>query len=162
MVVLIHHDGSHDALTISLYISITALIFFKGRATSGNKVYLSDGSLGSFEEAKATCTNANGLLASPRNAYENIAIQSISLHYGVYAFLGMREDKSTRRSNISKGIFRYLSGGEISYTNWDNGEPNNSQGTSEECIDMRITGKWNDCVCEERRLIVCEFYLTRN
>ncbi|KAM5141830.1 pulmonary surfactant-associated protein D-like [Mantella aurantiaca] len=128
----------------------TAFLFFKGRASSGDKIYLSDGGQGNFDDAKARCANAGGQMASPRNDNENEAILSIRNHYGVLAYLGITEQES-------KGTYNYLSGEAISYTNWDQNEPNNFQGTIEDCVEIRDTGKWNDAICEHKRLIICEF-----
>ncbi|XP_077323362.1 pulmonary surfactant-associated protein D-like [Lithobates pipiens] len=132
----------------------TAFLFFKGRATSGDKIYLSDGDQGNFNNARERCTKAGGQMASPRNAEENEAILFITNQYGVVSYLGINELETL-------GTYRYPTGEVISYTNWKQNEPNNFEGRPENCVSMQDTGKWNDVVCASTRLIICEFSITR-
>ena len=37
---------------------------------------------------------------------------------------------------------------EVSYTKWDQGEPNNWEGRQEDCVEFLGTGDWNDELCE--------------
>ncbi|XP_073453315.1 pulmonary surfactant-associated protein D-like [Aquarana catesbeiana] len=132
----------------------TESFFFKGRARSSDKIFLSDGDQGNFNEAKARCTNAGGQMASPRNSDENKAILSINKQYGFVSYLGINELETP-------GIYRDPSNEVISYTNWKENEPNNYQGIQENCVELQNTGKWNDIVCEAKRLIICEFFISR-
>ncbi|XP_073453322.1 pulmonary surfactant-associated protein D-like [Aquarana catesbeiana] len=132
----------------------TAFLFFKGRATSGDKIYLSDGDQGNFNDARERCTKAGGQMASPRNAEENEAILFITNQYGVASYLGINELEEL-------GTYRYPGGEAISFTNWNVGEPNNFEGRQENCVEMQNTGRWNDIVCANTRLIICEFSITR-
>ncbi|XP_073453303.1 uncharacterized protein [Aquarana catesbeiana] len=127
-----------------------AFSFFKGRAVSGNKFYVSNGVEGTFSFAKARCAEAGGIMASPTKPEENTAIQSIRNQYGSHAYLGINELDT-------KGIYRYPNGKRISYTNWKANEPNNHQGTPEYCVEMQETGQWNDKPCNANLLIICEF-----
>ena len=56
-----------------------------------------------------------------------------------------------------EGQFRWLtSGTELTYTNWADGEPNNS-GDIEDCVTLwSSNGKWNDQSCAKRFSSVCE------
>lgn len=127
-----------------------AFSFFKGRAVSGDKFYVSDGAQGTFSLAKARCAQAGGIMASPTNPEENTAIQSITIQHGSPAYLGINE-------LFTKGIYRYPNGERISYSNWRANEPNNHQGKPENCVEMHETGQWNDIVCDANLFIICEF-----
>ena len=49
-----------------------------------------------------------------------------------------------------------VTGANLSYTNWDSGEPNDA-GAGEDCIDMRgYFGVWNDFPCTAALPTVCE------
>ncbi|XP_040177029.1 pulmonary surfactant-associated protein D-like [Rana temporaria] len=132
----------------------TAFLFFKGRAKSGDKIYLSDGEQGNFENARERCTKAGGQMASPTNAEENEAIRFIINQYNVDSYLGINELEEL-------GTYRYPGGLAISFTNWNVNEPNNFEGRQENCVEMQNTGRWNDIVCASTRLIICEFSITR-
>ncbi|XP_060097021.1 pulmonary surfactant-associated protein D-like [Heteronotia binoei] len=135
-------------LMVAVTNSRNAHLFPNGR-TVGGKIFKTDGSQGSFEASKATCFQAGGQLASPRNASENSAVQQIIARHNKAAYLGISDMQN-------EGTFAYLCGDEIGYMNWADEEPNNAGG-KEDCVEMYLDGKWNDRSCTERRLIICEF-----
>ncbi|XP_077323740.1 collectin-46-like [Lithobates pipiens] len=141
-------QGKFKALNGQLKELQTAFLFFKGRARSGDKIYLSDGGLGNFTDAKKRCADAGGQIASPNNADENEAVRSITNHFDGLAFLGINELETD-------GTYRFPSGDAISYTNWKKDAPSNNQDTH--CLELQRTGKWNDIACQNKRLIICEF-----
>nr|XP_060623054.1 pulmonary surfactant-associated protein D-like [Anolis sagrei ordinatus] len=122
---------------------------FPGGRIVGNKVFISSGYEGNFNDLRQRCWQAGGQLASPRNYAENIAIKDIVVLYQKSAFLGITDIQT-------EGTFRYSNGERIVYSNWEIGEPNN-QDVEEDCIEVYSSGKWNDKSCGERRLIICEF-----
>uniref|UniRef100_A0A8C3T0N5 C-type lectin domain-containing protein n=1 Tax=Chelydra serpentina TaxID=8475 RepID=A0A8C3T0N5_CHESE len=124
-----------------------AWIFMNGK-NAGEKTFQANGSEGDFETSKATCSQAGGLLASPRNSAENTAIQQIVVRHNKAAYVGINDIET-------EGSFKYLSGEAIGYSNWAGGEPNNL-GT-EDCVEIYSDGRWNDKSCHEKRLIICEF-----
>ncbi|XP_063819488.1 pulmonary surfactant-associated protein D-like [Pseudophryne corroboree] len=142
-------DGRVNTLQSKLTQQQTAFTFFKGRATSGEKIYVSNGDKANYNDGKMACAKKGGQLASPRNVNENQAVLAISLEYSFPPFLGIN-------SMQTKGTFRYLSGEIITYSNWSPGEPNNDKGV-ESCVEMYTNGKWNDKNCKEKRLTICEF-----
>ncbi|XP_054838119.1 pulmonary surfactant-associated protein D-like [Eublepharis macularius] len=137
-----------DDLAVTVTKNQNAHLFPNGRSV-GRKIFKTDGSQGNFEASKATCFQAGGQLASPRNSSENTAIQQIIARHNKAAYLGINDMQS-------EGTFTYLCGDAIVYMNWANEEPNNAGG-KEDCVEMYLDGKWNDRSCTERRLIVCEF-----
>ncbi|KAM9093802.1 C-type lectin domain family 4 member G isoform X1 [Sarcophilus harrisii] len=48
---------------------------------------------------------------------------------------------------VKEGIHKWIDGTSLGYTNWNEGEPNDSQGR-ENCVMMLHHGKWNDFTCE--------------
>lgn len=120
---------------------------FPGGRIVGNKVFVTSGYEGTFDDLKQRCLQAGGQLAVPRNAEENTAIQQIVVLHKKSVFLGVFQ---------TEGKFKYLNGDAIVYSNWQSGEPNNDKG-NENCVEVYVTGKWNDRSCGEKRLILCEF-----
>lgn len=123
-------------------------MFPNGRIV-GEKIFMTSGYEGNFDSLKQRCSQAGGQLASPQNAAENAAIQQIVVLYNKLVFLGINDIQT-------EGRFKYLNGGNIVYSNWQTGEPNNDKGI-EDCVEVYSSGKWNDKSCGEKRLIVCEF-----
>ncbi|XP_053892072.1 pulmonary surfactant-associated protein D-like isoform X1 [Malaclemys terrapin pileata] len=125
-----------------------AWIFINGNSGS-EKTFQANGSEGDFETSKATCSQAGGLIASPRNSAENSAIQQIVVRHNKAAYIGINDIQT-------EGSFKYLNGEAIGYSNWAPGEPNNVGGI-EDCVEVYPDGRWNDKSCNEKRLIICEF-----
>lgn len=115
----------------------------------GNKVYVTSGYEGTFDDLKQRCLQAGAQLASPRNIAENNAVQQFVVLHNKPVFLGINDIQT-------EGSFKYLNGDPIIYSNWQQGEPNNDKGR-ENCVEVLVNGKWNDRPCGERRLILCEF-----
>nr|XP_016851014.1 PREDICTED: pulmonary surfactant-associated protein D [Anolis carolinensis] len=122
---------------------------FPGGRIVGNKVFITSGYEGNFDDLKQRCQQAGGQLASPRNSAENTAIKDIVVLYQKSAFLGITDIQT-------EGTFRYLNGETIVYSNWQAGEPNNDH-NQEDCVEVYSSGKWNDKSCGEKQLIICEF-----
>lgn len=49
----------------------------------------------------------------------------------------------------------YPSGMDLAYTNWNDGEPNDS-GSNEDCAVLGNTGRWNDVACTRTFSYMCE------
>lgn len=45
---------------------------------------------------------------------------------------------------------------EVSYTNWDNGEPNDYGGVAEDCTELHKSGFWNDNPCSTLYPYMCK------
>uniref|UniRef100_A0A674IUC6 C-type lectin domain-containing protein n=1 Tax=Terrapene triunguis TaxID=2587831 RepID=A0A674IUC6_9SAUR len=125
------------------------VLLFPNGMTVGEKIFKTEGSEGNFETSKAACSQAGGLLASPRNSAENSAIQQIAARHKKMPFLGINDIQT-------EGTFKHLNGEALGYSNWASNEPNNSEGI-EDCVEIHSSGKWNDKSCAEKRLIICEY-----
>ena len=55
-----------------------------------------------------------------------------------------------------EGDFQWLDGAEVTYTSWQNGEPNDSGG--EDCVELNRfdSTNWNDVTCDAANYLVCE------
>ena len=57
----------------------------------------------------------------------------------------------------NEGTFSWIdSTTDNNYTNWNDGEPNNS-GNNQDCVIMTSTGLWNDHICANASRFVCSF-----
>ncbi|XP_013907132.1 PREDICTED: pulmonary surfactant-associated protein A-like [Thamnophis sirtalis] len=117
-------------------------------AIAGNKLFTSNGKASVYEKTKVTCQEAHGSIAAPRNLNENKAIQKIVQYYNSYAYLGVIESNEP-------GKFNFWNGDPLNFTNWYKNEPS-GQGT-EKCVEIYSDGTWNDKMCNNYRLVVCEF-----
>jgi hypothetical protein len=91
--------------------------------------------------ADEEATFLGGHLATVRNIAENSWIVSTfnPLSKTNNLFIGFTD-------NASEGSFRWMSGETNTFSNWDSGEPNNSNGNEDYTEIMVDTGKWNDVV----------------
>jgi len=76
--------------------------------------------------------------------------------YGIYIWTaGQWENHKSR----SKFVWKFINGDQRSmgYTNWDSGQPDNSDG-KEACVNLwkKYGYKWNDEPCGHRYCFVCE------
>ncbi|XP_053548859.1 pulmonary surfactant-associated protein D-like [Bombina bombina] len=126
-----------------------ALLFARG-SSAGDTLFVTNyREYSSYYDASFTCITGRGQLASPRSVDENQAVASIISQFSNLAFLGINDIQT-------EGVFRYPSGEAISYYNWSPNEPNNNN-DAEDCTEILANGKWNDCVCYQRHLTICEF-----
>ncbi|KAM5141340.1 uncharacterized protein ACMZJ9_015084 [Mantella aurantiaca] len=142
-------DGRLRDLQSNLDNHRNAFAFTKGVARANNKIYVINEVEVTYSVARVSCAKAGGQLAMPQTAAENEAIFSICGPAKQHTFMGINDLQT-------EGVFRYLSGEDITYSNWGPGEPNNVL-NNEHCVEMREAGKWNDENCSSKRFYVCEF-----
>ncbi|XP_051002285.1 mannose-binding protein C [Acomys russatus] len=126
--------------------NIRKWVLFSLSEKVGKKYFVSSGKKRNFEEAKALCSQFGASMATPRNAEENRAIQSVAKDI---AYLGITDREVEDQ-------FVDLAGNRVRYTNWNRGEPNDT-GSAEDCVVVLLSGSWNDVSCADTFLAVCEF-----
>ncbi|XP_075114204.1 pulmonary surfactant-associated protein D-like [Leptodactylus fuscus] len=136
-----------NQLKQSISSKMKALLFARG-ATAGEKTFVTSGKELTYEESKAMCLKAGGQLPLPRNSEETKAILDIAQYYNLHVYLGITDIQT-------EGVFRYPDGKTLTYSNWNTNEPN--QDGDEDCVEMLLSGKWNDRACKDKRLNICEF-----
>uniref|UniRef100_A0A673JAL8 Mannose-binding protein C-like n=1 Tax=Sinocyclocheilus rhinocerous TaxID=307959 RepID=A0A673JAL8_9TELE len=103
----------------------------------GQKYYVSDGLVGNFEKAQKFCSDAGAKIVLPRSEDENKVLTSMQ------AALEKKE-----------GHFVDMSDQPLTFTNWNEKEPNDYNG-AEDCTIIYKSGLWNDTDCNsERHFIV--------
>ncbi|XP_017391847.1 mannose-binding protein C [Cebus imitator] len=112
----------------------------------GKKLFLTNGETMTFDKVKALCAQFQASVATPMNQAENTAIQSLVKEE---AFLGITDEEM-------EGRFVDLTGRRLTYTNWNEGEPNDAN-SREDCVALRRSGQWNDVPCSYSLLAICEF-----
>ncbi|XP_023574914.1 mannose-binding protein C [Octodon degus] len=139
----------HDIETQALWNEVEQIktwLFFSLGKKVGKKFYLSRHERRSFDRVQALCTQFQASVPTPRNAEENRAIRNVA-HEN--PFLGITDERNEGEFVDRKGI-------RPSYTNWNNGEPNNA-GSNEDCVAILRDGKWNDVPCSDAFEAVCEW-----
>ncbi|XP_068924496.1 mannose-binding protein-like [Petaurus breviceps papuanus] len=129
---------------ISKHIKVMKL---SGIRSMEEKWFMVAASEGTFEEGKKICSHVGAPLAAPQNARENGALQELAQQFNKNIFLDISDEKA-------EGKFLYWNGQTVRYTNWASEEPNG--GRKENCVEIYANGQWNDQLCSEKRLIVCQ------
>ena len=101
-----------------------------------------------YDDAKAQCESDGTFLAIPRSQAENDFILNLILQKGLEKiWIGINDIKQ-------EGLFVGVDGIKISWTNWNDGEPNNW--SDEDAIELVATeGRWNDQKIIDSRPFIC-------
>lgn len=103
----------------------------------------------SWADAEAYCRSINGHLAVITSPEEQTQITNVLANAGANdCWIGGTRDKN--------GVFCWLNGEPIRYTNWASGEPNNLGG-HENCIHTYSSGQWNDLPEGYTKWFICEW-----
>lgn len=99
-------------------------------------------------EANNRCQAFGAQLASVQSPAENMLLHGYA-NKGVNLFLGLNDIDS-------EGEFTWTDSSGVDYTNWSEGEPNDSS-MAEDCSELRgTTGEWNDISCDAARYFACK------
>ena len=112
-----------------------------------------------WDEARAMAQEQGGDLVTIHSEEENQLVAE--LLDGATAWLGASDDGDripgafeTTASSSQDG-WRWVDGSELSYENWNSGEPND-KGT-EDCVEIFGSGSWNDQDCSDNIYAVFQF-----
>ncbi|XP_060084595.1 perlucin-like [Ylistrum balloti] len=115
-----------------------------------------------WSQATVVCNELNGHLLELDDAAEESFVHGfLSLHWKAY---NPPEFWIAGNDILVEGTWEWASGKPVTYSNWDDGEPNNggNDDNNEHCMEMsqRDQWKWHDQECEEDRYFVCEVPVT--
>ncbi|KAM8765613.1 C-type lectin domain family 4 member G isoform 2-T2 [Rhynchonycteris naso] len=103
-----------------------------------------------WEDSQRNCAGASAHLVIVEDLDEQAFLTRNTKGRGYW--LGLR---AVRRASKIQG-YQWVDGVQLSFSHWNQGEPNDSQGR-EDCIMMLRTGLWNDAPCQnERDSWICE------
>ncbi|XP_065133227.1 mannose-binding protein A-like isoform X2 [Paramisgurnus dabryanus] len=117
----------------------------------GQKYFVYDGILKTFDEGIQICKEVGGTIALARNAVENQALLKVVTASGLSEkpFIGVTDrDK--------EGQFVDIDGKLLTFTNWASGQPDNYEKTQHCGTIIVESGLWDDASCNEPRPIMCE------
>ena len=100
-----------------------------------------------WKDAKADCEARGGHLATSTSAEKNTFLASLA--GGSRAWIGGTDEGS-------EGTWRWITGEDWSYSNWNPGEPNNSGGEHYLELNYAVTNGWNDLSATKTLGYLCE------
>ncbi|XP_071789141.1 macrophage mannose receptor 1-like [Asterias amurensis] len=108
-------------------------------------------SMMSFDDARQKCKDAGADLISTYDQYE-VAFLAASLYQDGLepdgeGWIGLKRNKDT-------GVFEWVDNWPLTFTKWDNDEPNNNNG---DCVAVDRKGKWAVRDCNMKKYSFCEF-----
>jgi len=87
-----------------------------------------------WHQAKVDCEARGGHLVAISSKEENNFIRNLAGSQNIW--IGLTDE-------IYEGSWQWVNGGNLTYTNWDSEEPNDS-GIGEDYVMMYYNGSWND------------------
>ena len=117
----------------------------------GNSFYKIYNTHMNYDDAKAQCESDGTFLAIPRSQAENDFISDLILQEEIFQiWIGINDIKQ-------EGLFVGVDGSEISWTNWNHGEPNNwiHGEYDEDGVEFWGQHGWNDAKISESRAFIC-------
>ena len=116
----------------------------------GNRFYKVYNGRMTYNAAKTQCESDGAFLAIPRSEAENDYIADLIPNKNIW--IGINDIDQ-------EGVFVAVDGSDITYTNWDSGEPN-SFGGNEDAVTIRVghtkrQKAWNDVTEYNQQRFVC-------
>nr|XP_055059818.1 pulmonary surfactant-associated protein D-like [Misgurnus anguillicaudatus] len=120
----------------------------------GQKYFVYDGLVESFDNGIKWCKEIGGTIALPRNADENRAMLRLSVASGLTG-----HKPYVRVTDRDKeGQFVDIDGKPLTFTNWDSGQPDDYK-RAQDCGALTVdSGFWDDVGCNQNdpHHIICE------
>ncbi|XP_056334757.1 pulmonary surfactant-associated protein D-like [Danio aesculapii] len=117
----------------------------------GQKYYITDGILGTFNDGIKFCKDAGGTLVVPKTAAENQALVRVSVSSALTTgkpYIGVTDREI-------EGQFVDIEGKQLTFTNWGPRQPDDYRG-AQDCGVIDVSGTWDDGNCGDIRPIICE------
>ena len=126
------------------------------RVTFGGHTYtLFDSVVSTWEDAKVYCESLGGHLATITSAEEDVFLYTYLRNCGkTAAFFGLNDLRT-------EGVWEWVTGEPVVYTNWSAGEPNNDgPGEEDVCSYSYLNdGKWNDSIFDNDMFVNSDDFL---
>ncbi|XP_077993133.1 macrophage mannose receptor 1-like [Glandiceps talaboti] len=103
-----------------------------------------------WNSAKEACVSDESDLVSIENIYEQYYIETHMFEIDSQIWIGLNDLEQI-------GTYGWSDGSPVFYTKWAIGEP--SYSTGEGCVQMTMTGGWDDTKCSNMIPAVCKYYL---
>ena len=102
-----------------------------------------------YGDAKAQCESDGAFLATPRSQAENDFLTDLLPNQHIWIGINDIEEE---------GNFVAVDGREISWTNWETGQPNGGAGQNAVAISS-TNGRWGDWDVSDNERFVCSIYI---
>ncbi|XP_016303795.1 mannose-binding protein C-like [Sinocyclocheilus anshuiensis] len=117
----------------------------------GQKYYITDGVVGTFDQGLQFCKDFGGTMVLPRTSAENQALLKLVVSSGLSSkkpYIGVTDREI-------EGRFVDTEGKQLTFTNWGPGQPDDYKGL-QDCGVIEDSGLWDDGSCGDIRPIMCE------
>ena len=108
-----------------------------------------------YTDAMVNCqtqfgSNNTGKLFEPRDASTNDQVVQFAKQIlpFIYLYIGIND-------MATEGTWQYATGGDLVYTNWGNGQPDNG-GNGQDCGQTWTGLTWDDGQCHHKQPSICE------
>lgn len=136
---------------MELYSNITSTMPSDAAEWNGHYYKVYDNA-DSWSDARHKCEKRGGHLVTISSAEENEFVYSYMVQEGyTQSFIGLYNS-----SYRDRPVWTWITEEPFEYTNWGNGEPNNSNGGTEYYGDF-FNGAWNDCLNTSTTQYICEW-----
>ena len=99
-----------------------------------------------FNDARSSCEQLGGFLAEPRSAEVSTAVKTFTFQTE-YLWLGLY--------NMEGTFLWKTDNAELSYTDWEEGRPNDYGGV-QDCVGLNRNAKWDDRACDQLYDYLCQ------
>ena len=117
-----------------------------GFTSIGNKCMKVMPGRANYLAALTSCISIGAKLASIESQDEQDAVFALTGSTG--AWLGLTDF-------LDEGVFSWVDGVAVGYTNWKKNQPNNGQ-KNQHCVWIRQDGNWDDVTCKRTLAYVCQ------
>lgn len=117
-----------------------------GWTQEGSKCYKVEAGPSNYYDAIAGCIALGGKLASIESQAEQDAVFTLTGATGAY--IGLTDF-------LDEGVFSWVDGAAVSFTNWRPNQPNNGNG-NQHCVWIRPDAGWDDITCKRTEQYVCQ------